>query len=167
MSWVEGLKNQLPLYAKDARLNLEAVLTKSSLDANVAAGCAYASALALADSVLTEYLDHSLDPAIKEPAHAAAITMAQNNVWYPFAEMARKALQGDNNPRLRMNAVVTYKGAAFEAYSLAASIIGKCHFCIEAHIKSLEAERWSIDQIRDVGRIAATMNAVSKGLRFS
>lgn len=164
---VQALKDKLPDYAKDTRLNLEAVFLRSSLTTDVALGCAYAAVITMGDTDLIRFFRNVLDASIQEPAHVAAITMAQNNIWYPYAETIRSVLSGDNNPRLRMNAIVTYASPDFEAYSLAASIVGKCHFCIEAHAKSLEKEGWTIDQIRDVGRVVATISAVAKGLRLS
>lgn len=164
---VQELKEKLPEYAKDTRLNLDAVFLRSSLTTDVALGCAYAAVITMGDADLIRFFRNALDASIQEPAHVAALTMAQNNVWYPYADSIRFVLSGDNNPRLRMNAIVTYASPAFEAYSLAASIVGKCHFCIEAHAKALVKENWTVEQIRDVGRVVATMNAVSKGLRFS
>jgi alkyl hydroperoxide reductase subunit D len=67
--------------------------------------------------------------------------------------------------QLRMNAIATHGGttkARFEAYSLAASIVGKCHFCVSAHYETLKQEGYSVEQLRDIGRIAAVMTAVSR-----
>ena len=67
--------------------------------------------------------------------------------------------------QLRMNAIATHGGtskARFEAYSLSASIVGKCHFCVKAHYDTLKAEGYTVEQLRDIGRIAAVMTAVSR-----
>jgi alkyl hydroperoxide reductase subunit D len=67
--------------------------------------------------------------------------------------------------QLRMNAIMSHGGttkAKFEAYSLAASIIGRCHFCVKAHYDTLKKEGFTVEQLRDIGRIAATMHAVCK-----
>lgn len=156
MSWVEGLKNLVPAYAKDLRLNLEAVLTRSSLKEDEVIGCVIASVYAAGDLEIAR--EFSSNP-VHEKAHVAAIVMAQNNVWYPYAETAGFE---DKNPKLRMNAIVQYGGPDFEAYSLAASIIGRCHFCIRAHVASLHDHGWSTEQIRDVGRIAAVINSLTR-----
>ena len=52
--------------------------------------------------------------------------------------------------------------ARFEAYSLAASIVGKCHFCVKAHYETLKKEGYSVEQLRDIGRIAAVMTSVAR-----
>jgi alkyl hydroperoxide reductase subunit D len=69
--------------------------------------------------------------------------------------------------QLRMNTITSHGGttkAKFEAYSLASSIVGKCHFCVKAHYETLKQEGYTVEQLRDIGRIAATINAVSKVL---
>jgi alkyl hydroperoxide reductase subunit D len=69
--------------------------------------------------------------------------------------------------QLRMNAIATHGGttkARFESYSLAASIVGKCHFCVKAHYDTLKKEGYSVEQLRDIGRIAAVVNSVAKVL---
>jgi alkyl hydroperoxide reductase subunit D len=70
--------------------------------------------------------------------------------------------------QLRMNAITSHGGttkANFEAFSLAASIVGKCHFCVKAHYETLKYnEGYTVEQLRDIGRIAAVMNSVAKVL---
>ena len=98
------------------------------------------------------------------PALTAASIMAQNNVWYPYVEMAEDANLAGLPAQLRMNAIASHGGttkARFEAYSLAASIVGKCHFCVKAHYETLKAEGYTVEQLRDIGRIAAVMNSVA------
>jgi lipoyl-dependent peroxiredoxin subunit D len=79
-------------------------------------------------------------------------------------------MAGDNELKtqraeLRMNAYAASGGAArakFEAYALAASIVGKCHFCIGSHYALLKKEGWTVQQLRGVGRIAAVVNATAQ-----
>ena len=40
MSFIDSVKEVLPDYAKDTKLNLDAVLVRSALDTDVAMGCA-------------------------------------------------------------------------------------------------------------------------------
>jgi len=98
-------------------------------------------------------------------AKTAAAVMAANNVWYPYLEMADDANLKGLPAQLRMNAITSHGGttkARFEAYSLAASIVGKCHFCVKAHYETLRKEGYTVEQLRDIGRIAAVINSVSK-----
>jgi alkyl hydroperoxide reductase subunit D len=105
------------------------------------------------------------DEVEKNAALTAGAIMAQNNVWYPFIEMADDVNLKGLPAQLRMNAITSHGGTTkgkFEAYSLASSIVGKCHFCVKAHYETLKEEGYSVEQLRDIGRIAATINALSK-----
>jgi len=93
--------------------------------------------------------------------------MAMNNVWYPFVEMAADPELASMRAELRMNAYATYGGVdrrSFELYALAASIVGKCEFCIGSHYKLLRDGGMSAQQLRDVGRIAAVIAAAAQAL---
>jgi len=71
-------------------------------------------------------------------------------------------------PELRMTAYATHGGVdkrRFEMYALAASIVGKCHFCVSSHYALLKNEQgMSALQLRDVGRIAAVVGAAANVL---
>ena len=166
MSFIETVKGALPEYAKDTKLNLDAVLVRSTLDLDVAMGCAVAALAATGNGkVLAVMLADN--PTYAEPAMTAASIMAQNNVWYPYVEMADDPSLKGLPAQLRMNAIASHGGttkANFEAFSLAASIVGKCEFCVKAHYDGLKELGYSVEQLRDIGRIAAVMNSVAKVL---
>ncbi len=91
--------------------------------------------------------------------------MGMTNVWYPYVEMADDADLKSQAAQLRMNAYANNGGVdkrRFEMYALAASIVGKCHFCVKSHFELLKKEGMSSQQLRDVGRIAATVNAAAQ-----
>ena len=166
MSWVGQLNENLPEYAKDIRLNLDAVINRSTVDPDHALYLSIAAAFATGNSKLLTYLvSNATDEVEKNAALSAGAIMAQNNVWYPFVEMVDDANLKGLPAQLRMNAISSHGGttkAKFEAYSLASSIIGKCHFCVKAHYETLKQEGYSVEQLRDIGRIAATINALAK-----
>jgi alkyl hydroperoxide reductase subunit D len=166
MTWVGQLNENLPEYAKDIRLNLDAVINRSTVDPEHALYLSIAAAFATGNSKLLTYLvSNATDEVEKNAALSAGAIMAQNNVWYPFVEMVDDANLKGLPAQLRMNAISSHGGttkAKFEAYSLASSIIGKCHFCVKAHYETLKKEGYSLEQLRDIGRIAATINALSK-----
>jgi alkyl hydroperoxide reductase subunit D len=169
MSWVEQIKEALPDYAKDTKLNLDAVITRSSLPVDVAMGCALAAAMMTGNGKLVSFIQtdmHNTGAEFTSALTAAAI-MAQNNVWYPYIEMAEDENLKGLPAQLRMNAIASHGGTTksnFEAFSLAASIVGKCHFCVKAHYETLKKEGYTVEQLRDIGRIAAVMNSVAKVL---
>ena len=165
-AWVDSLKEAIPDYAKDVRLNIDSVIKRSTIDPEVAESIALAAVFATGNTKLWTWISSQI---ANETERNAAITagslMAMNNVWYPFVEMAEDQNLSGLPAQLRMNAITTHGGttkANFEAYSLAASIVGKCHFCVKAHYETLKKEGWTVEQLRDVGRIAAVMTAVSR-----
>ncbi len=167
-TWVDQLKETIPDYAKDTKLNLDAVIKRSTLPVEEAEAIAVAAAFATGNSKFWTWI-HSVITDRKEAdaALTAASIMAQNNVWYPYVEMAYDEQLKGLPAQLRMNAIASHGGttkARFEAYSLAASIVGKCHFCVKAHYETLKKEGYTVEQLRDIGRIAAVMNSVSKVL---
>ena len=52
MAFIETVKEALPDYAKDAKLNLDAVLLRSTLNADEAMGCAVAALAATGNGKL-------------------------------------------------------------------------------------------------------------------
>jgi lipoyl-dependent peroxiredoxin subunit D len=57
-----------------------------------------------------------------------------------------------------MQAYATHGGVTkrlFELYALAAPIVGQRHHCVQSHYALLKQEGMSVDQLRDVGRVAA------------
>lgn len=168
MQWVDQLKEGLPDYAKDTKLNLDAVIKRSKLDPLEAQCVALAATFATGNSKLWTWISTQIagsEDVDVNAAITAASLMAMNNVWYPYIEMVNDEQLKGLPAQLRMNAIATHGGttkARFEAYSLAASIVGKCHFCVRAHYDTLKKEGYSVEQLRDIGRIAAVMTAVSR-----
>jgi len=165
-AWVDQLKESIPDYAKDTRLNIDAVIRRSTLDPVEAEACALAAVFATGNAKLWTWMQSQIaDQREAEAAITAASLMSMNNVWYPYVEMAADDHLKGLPAQLRMNAISTHGGttrARFEAYSLAASIVGGCHFCVKAHYGTLKAEGYTVEQLRDIGRIAAVMVAVSR-----
>lgn len=168
MNWVDSIKETIPDYAKDTRLNIDAVVKRSTLAPEEAEAVALAAAFATGNTKLWTWMQTQLtDQKEAEAAIVAASLMAMNNTWYPFIEMADDANLTGLPAQLRMNAIATHGGttkARFEAYSLSASIVGKCHFCVKAHYDTLKKEGYSVEQLRDIGRIASVIASVAKVL---
>lgn len=168
MSWINQVKEALPEYAKDTKLNLDAVINRSTLDKTEAEACALAAAVATGNGKIVGLLMGNMeDQNEMQAALTAASLMAMNNVWYPYVEMAGDEQLTGLPAQLRMNAIASHGGttkARFEAYSLSASIVGKCHFCVKAHYDTLRKEGYSVEQLRDIGRIAAVMTSVCRVL---
>ena len=168
MSWVNAIKESLPEYAKDTKLNLDSVINRSTLDPVVAQGCALAAAMSTGNGKLVSFISGSIDNDIeRDAAMTASSLMTMTNTWYPYVEMVNDPNLAGLPPQLRMNAISTHGGTTadrFEAYSLAASIVGKCHFCVKAHYDTLKKNGYTVEQLRDIGRIASVINSVAKVL---
>jgi len=168
MSWIDQLKETIPDYAKDTRLNFDTVIKRSSLPMEEAEAIAVAAAFATGNTKFWTWVHSQIqDRKEADAALTAASLMAMNNVWYPYVEMADDENLKGLPAQLRMNAITSHGGttkARFEAYSLAASIVGKCHFCVKAHYETLKKEGYTTEQLRDIGRIAAVITAVSRVL---
>jgi len=168
MEFLQTIKGSIPDYAKDIRLNLDGTIARSSLEGNDAVAVALAAAFAAQSKVLVEAIRHAgvLSPEEVNGALTAAALMGMNNVWYPYVEMADDSDLSQQKAELRMNAYASNGGVdkrRFEMYALAASIIGKCHFCIKSHYDLLKNHQgMSVQQLRDVGRIAAVVNAAAQ-----
>jgi alkyl hydroperoxide reductase subunit D len=166
---LQAIKDRIPDYAKDLRLNLDAVLGRSSLAPPLARGAALAAAFAAKAPALVAALreEPGIDPTHARAALTAAALMGMNNAWYPFVEMAEDPELATLRAELRMNAYATHGGVdrpSFELYALAASIVGKCTFCVRSHYKLLRESGFSVQQLRDVGRIAAAIQGIAQVL---
>ena len=169
MDFLDAIKLQIPDYAKDIRLNLDAVVARSSLERDDALGAMLAAAFAIRSKPMVDAIRNSgeLDDVNLNAALSAAALMGMNTVWYPYVEMADDNDLKTQRPELRMNVYATHGGVErrrFELYALAASIVGKCHFCIQSHYKLLRESGMTAVQMRDVGRIAAVVSATAQVL---
>ena len=165
MEFLDSIKALIPDYAKDIRLNLDGAIARSSLPAEDALGIALAAAFAARSRPRVDALRAATPPAEANAALTAAALMGMNNAWYPYVEMAGDEDLKSQRAELRMNAYATSGGVAkkkFEAFALAASIVGKCHFCVSSHYALLKKEGLTTQQLRDVGRIAAVVNAAAQ-----
>jgi alkyl hydroperoxide reductase subunit D len=166
--WVASIKESIPEHSKDIKLNIDAVINRSGLDLIDAHACALAAAIASGNGELAFEIQMNgplMGAEEREAAKTAASLMGQNNVWYPFVEMAGDEGMKGLPAGLRINAYATHGGVSkkkFEMYSLAASIVGKCHFCVKAHYDTLKKEGMTTQELMSVGRIAAVVTAIGK-----
>jgi alkyl hydroperoxide reductase subunit D len=172
MEFLSAIKGLIPDYAKDIRLNIDGTIARSSLEGSDAVGVALAAAFAAKSRQIIDIISASgaLSEEEKNAALTASALMGMNNVWYPYVEMTEDADLKSQPAQLRMNAYATNGGVdkrRFEMYALSASIIGKCQYCIKSHFDLLKKEGMSSQQLRDVGRIAAVINAAAQVIAAS
>ena len=168
MSWVDQVKESIPDHSKDIKLNLDAVINRSGLDEVDAHACAFAAAIAAGNGDLAFEISMNgplMGTDEREAAKTAASLMGMNNIYYPFVEMTEDADLKGLPPGLRMNAYANHGGVSkkkFEMYALAASIVGKCHFCVKNHYDLLKKEGMTVLELQAVGKIAAVVSAINK-----
>ncbi|MGY6532385.1 carboxymuconolactone decarboxylase family protein [Glycocaulis sp.] len=164
---LESLKEHIPDYAKDIRLNLSSLARETVLDDQKKYGCFLASAWATGNDALIRAIlgevDGKLSPEALSGAKAAAAVMGMNNVYYRFVHLASAKDYKTLPARLRMNVIANpgVDKADFELWSLAVSAINGCGMCIDAHETELKKHGLSADQIQTAVRIASVVNAAA------
>lgn len=167
---IERLKEALPDYAKDQRLNLSSLLNDTVLTPQQRWGTMLATALASRNprviaAVSAEASQHLSQEAM-EAAKAAASIMAMNNIYYRFVHLSGDPDYRTMPAKLRMN-VIGKPGvdkADFELWSLAVSAINGCGMCIESHDHALKQIGISKEAIQQAVRIASVIHAVAATL---
>jgi lipoyl-dependent peroxiredoxin subunit D len=106
MKFVDELKAGIPDWAKDLRLNCDAVLLRSTLAPEQAVAVALAAAYSVGNNTLAAAICNEgvLSPVEQTGCLTAASLMAMNNVWYPFMEMSGDKDLQSMPAQLRMNA---------------------------------------------------------------
>lgn len=172
---IEQLKNKLPDYAKDIKLNLSNIFsTESSADLNqkqifiIALGVSYAlKNYLITDSILLEAKQLISEKDI-QAAKAAATIMAMNNVYYRSIHLLSDKSFSSMPAKLRMN-VIGNPGVDqidFELACLAISAINGCGKCLDSHTNELIKNGVTKTGIQFAIRVAAVLNAASTGIKI-
>jgi alkyl hydroperoxide reductase subunit D len=163
---LDALRNRLPDYAKDQKLNLGSLATEPVLTEQQRAGCFIASAIASRNHevirCITAEFGPKLSPEALQAAKAAASIMGMNNVYYRFTHLVGGDY-GTMPAKLRMN-VMAKPGvdkADFELWSLAVSAVNGCGMCMEAHEKVVLQHGLSKEQVQAAVRIASVVHATA------
>jgi len=168
---VEALREQLPPYAKDLKLNLGSVTSSSSLSEQQLWGTVLACAAATRSTTTLAELaedarDHLSDEAFDAALGAASI-MGMNNVFY----RAKHFLEGaydDLRAGLRMQ-IIGRPGVAkedFELWSLAVSAINGCSACVQSHEHVVREVGLAREQVLDALRVAAVVSGVAQAVEI-
>jgi alkyl hydroperoxide reductase subunit D len=164
---LQNLRDQLPEYAKDIKLNLGTLAAEPVLNEKQRAGTFIASALGARNpevvaAVMAEFAP-KLDAKELAAAKAAAAVMAMNNVYYRFLHLVGNDEYGKLPAKLRMSAIGSHgiNRADFELWCLAVSAINGCGMCVESHDKAVRKEGITAEQVQAAVRIAAVVNAAA------
>ena len=176
MEKIDALRSRLPDDARDLKLNLQSVLTNSSLEPRQRWGVALAVAHALDAPALREAVlgdaAAEVDDATLSDARVAAALMGINNVYYRFRHFMDHAGAAEDYAlpaRLRMNRIArpATDKESFELYCLAVSAVAGCELCVTSHEKVVRQAGLSAEQVHDPVRIAAVLAGVATALRFT
>ena len=168
---IDNLKNGLPEYAKDLKLNLGSLARSTELNEQQLWGSLLAAAATTRnDTVLSEIADdargHLSDEAFNA-ALAASSIMAMNNVSY-----RAKAWLGDDYAQVRMGLrmnVIANPGvdqADFERWSTVVSVINGCERCTLAHETKIREEGLTKEQVWEAIKVAATVQGVAQAIQI-
>jgi alkyl hydroperoxide reductase subunit D len=172
---IEGIRDALPDYARDLKLNLGSVLTTAGapgLNEKQIWSIALASAIAARNTSFARSIEAESRAHLAETdvvgAKAAAAVMGMNNVYYRFLHLVEDSEYQTMPARLRMNVIANHgiDKLDFELISLAVSAVNGCGLCVTSHEKKLRSHDVSRESIQSAVRIAATIHAVAGVLEF-
>ncbi|RJL31286.1 carboxymuconolactone decarboxylase family protein [Bailinhaonella thermotolerans] len=164
---VDTLKEALPAYAKDLKLNLGSLTSTSSLTEQQLWGtvvaCAMSTKSARVIAELTEAAADFLSEEAFTAAKAANAIMAMNNVYYRATHLIGDETYATMPAKLRMSVIANpgVDKVDFELWCLAVSAINGCGRCLESHEKVIRDAGLPREQIQEALRLAAVINAVA------
>jgi len=164
---LDALKERLPEYAKDLKLNLGTVSRSEHLTEQQLWGTLVVSALASRHAevirhVVEEASEHLSDDALRA-AKAAASIMGMNNIYYRFTHLVSNEEYAKMPARLRMQ-VIGKPGVDpvdFELWSLAVSAVNGCGMCLDSHEKVLREKDSTSAVVQDAVRAASVVHGVA------
>lgn len=167
---IETLKNRLPDYAKDLKLNLSSLAAEVSLTPQQRAGAFVAAAIASRNAEVTRAIvaefGAQLSAEALGAAKAAAAIMGMNNVYYRFTHLVSAPDYKTMPAKLRMN-VIARPGVDkvdFELWSLVVSAINGCGACVDSHEHEMRKGGLTAETVQAAVRIAAVVHAVAATL---
>ncbi|HEX9138263.1 MAG TPA: carboxymuconolactone decarboxylase family protein [Steroidobacteraceae bacterium] len=172
---LDAIRDAIPDFARDLKLNLGSVLTVEGapgLNEQQIWSVALAAALAARNTAFARQIEQlasaRLDAAHLKAAHAAAAIMGMNNVYYRFLHLVEDDEYRQLPARLRMNVLASpgIDSLDFELLSLAVSAVNACGLCITAHEQQLRSHGFAREAIQSAVRIAAVVHAVAGVLEY-
>jgi alkyl hydroperoxide reductase subunit D len=167
---IDTLKDRLPDYARDIKLNLSSLASEQLLNPQQKAGSFIAAALAAnhesTTQAVVDALAAELTPEALSAVKIAATLMAMNNIYYRFVHLVHADDYKTLPAKLRMTAMAKpgVDKVDFELWSLVVSAVNGCGMCLESHEKVLRDHGLSAEQVQAGIRIAATVHATARTL---
>lgn len=172
---LENIKQSLPDYAKDLRINLESLFNPENL-AGLSEKQTYGSALSAAYAAKNSFLVENLLKASETILSAkdkigiqtAVSLMGMNNVYYRSLHLAEDPELSKRPAGLRMMMMQKHglSQIDFEIYSLAVSCLSGCGSCIKSHSSKLKQEGLSTAGLQSVIKISAVIQGINQSLNL-
>jgi alkyl hydroperoxide reductase subunit D len=176
MTTLDTIRDALPDYARDLKLNLGSVLAPTGAPGltepqiwAVAVSAAIASRNGAFARDIEALARTRLDERGMEAARAAAAIMGMNNVYYRFLHLVEDEEYGKLPARLRMS-VIGNPGIGrvdFELCSLAVSAVNGCGACVASHERQVRRHGLGREAVQSAVRIAAVVHAVAGVLEYA
>jgi len=172
---VDDIKNLVPDFAKDIRLNLSSVLKDTGspgLNDKQIALLALATAYAARNATLTSAVEESAFDVLSDEeinaARGAAAIMGMNNIYYRFLHLVENEEYSKLPAKLRMNVIANpgIDKVDFELLSLAVSAINGCGACVASHERVLRKHEVTAEAVQSAVRIAAVMHAAAVAIEI-
>jgi alkyl hydroperoxide reductase subunit D len=168
---LDALREQIPEFAKDIRLNLGSLANETTLSDQQKWGTFLASALAVGQPDVVKAIEAEVGPRLTPEAitaaRSAAAIMAMNNVYYRALHLLTNPEYRTLRAGLRMNVLANpgVEKVDFELWSLAVSAINGCGMCLDSHEVELKKHNVPALNIQAAIRIGAVVAAASAVLR--
>ena len=170
MTTLDTIRDALPDYARDLKLNLGTVLAPTGapgLSERQLWAVALAAAIAARNPAFARDIESLAVAHLGEndvnAARAAAAIMGMNNIYYRFLHLVEDAEYRQLPARLRMNVLANpgVDKADFELWSLAVSAINGCGACVASHERQLRQHGFTREAVQSAVRIAAVVHGVA------
>jgi alkyl hydroperoxide reductase subunit D len=169
---LEQLREAIPEYARDLKVNLQTTLQSETLSAaqrwGVAVSAAGAAGNARLRDALIEEARKEVGGGVVEDALASVAMMGMNNIFYRFRHLVGKPEYAQKPARLRMTRIAkpATNKLDFELFCLVVSAINGCEACVQAHENTATQAGLSQDAVHDAMRIAATVHGAAVALEL-
>ncbi len=164
---LDALRDSIPDYAKDIRLNLGTLAAETILSDQQKYGAFLASAYGARNRRVIEaiaaWTQDKLSGEAMSAAKAAAAIMAMNNVYYRATHLMSAEEYRKLPAKLRMNIIASpgVEKVDFELWSLTVSAVNGCGMCLDSHEKVVRKAGLTADQVQAALRIAAAVSAAA------
>lgn len=170
---LEALRDLVPDFAKDTRLNLGSVLSEAGapgLSKEQIWQVALSAALATKNSRVITHIKEEVQTMLSDvqitAAESATSIMAMNNVYYRSIHLIHDDELSKLPAKLRMNVIGSpgIPKVDFEGMCLGVSAINGCGMCLESHFKELKKHGMTIEGLQSILRIASVVNAAAQSV---